>query len=372
MRRTARAVIGAVMNLLWVGGCAAIVGIDDHTTDASPKDSPQCIAYCDKVITACTGQFAVYSDRDACLGVCRQLPLGDEPFDNTVACRSRQADFAVSTQEPRDHCPAAGPGGDGLCGKNCEAWCLLLEKTCPKEFGAMSSCPRACAALKDTGSFSLDADHTGDTIQCRLEHVSNASARPAAPATHCRHAGHAPEEYCLAPQDKPPDCAEFCRFNGIGCMGDLAVYESNAQCMAVCMALDPGLNSNRTENTMGCRSWHTFNVLIDDASHCSHTGPGGDGHCGLDTTGKTGNCVSYCFLAEKACGAGFLAKYGTQSACQVECSTQPDAFGAKQDSKYRVTTATTGNTLQCRLLHVSRALSEATECLSALGQGDCQ
>jgi len=142
--------------------------------------------------------------------------------------------------------------------------------------------------------------------------------------------------------------------------------------MAVCMALDPGLNGHRVENTMGCRSWHTFNSLIDPASHCGHTGPGGDGHCGLDAPDKTGNCVAYCRLAETACGTGFAAKYASQTACQVDCSTQPDAFGAKQDNKYKIATSLTGNTLQCRLLHVSRALSDAAECPSALGQDACR
>jgi hypothetical protein len=190
--------------------------------------------------------------------------------------------------------------------------------------------------------------------------------------THCGHAALAPTQYCRAALEDPPDCAEFCRFNLTACTGEFSVYESTEQCMAVCMALDRGLNSNRDENTMGCRSWHTFNSLIDPASHCSHTAPGGDGHCGLDVIGKTGNCVAYCTLAEKACPAGFAAKYASQAACQLDCSTQPDGFGAKLDSKYRLSTATSGNTLQCRILHASRALSDDTACPSALGQGACQ
>ena len=93
---------------------------------------------------------------------------------------------------------------------------------------------------------------------------------------------------------------------------------------------------------------------------------------GVDTPDATGNCTSYCRLAETACGAAFRIEFGSQAACLVDCSTQPDAFGARHDSKYRLSAAQTGNTLQCRLLHVSRALSDATECLSALGQGACQ
>jgi hypothetical protein len=147
--------------------------------------------------------------------------------------------------------------------------------------------------------------------------------------------------------------------------------------LAVCRTLPAGLNGDREENTMGCRRWHTFNSLIDPVSHCAHTSPTGDGHCGIDAPDKTGNCVAYCTLAEGACGSkGFDVKYGTQAACQLDCSTQPDAFGAKHDAKYRLATAASGNTLQCRVLHAARALTDpaaaVTECPSVLGQGACQ
>jgi hypothetical protein len=374
MKRLARKVIGVIAAFTWMGGCASIVGIEELTFDGGAQVSESCKAYCAKMAQACKGPNAMYSSPEACLGVCAKLPPGDilEPFDNSVACRMKEAQLAIDTSEPETHCLAAGPGGAPNCGKNCDSWCTVLQKACPTEFGFMPDCPRACSALKDRGAFELMTDHDGDTIQCRLEHVSNAASSAAAPATHCKHAALAAQEYCQAPQDKAPDCAEFCRFNMAACTGDLAVYESNKQCMAVCMALEPGQNSHREENTMGCRSWHTFNALIDPASHCAHTGPGGDGHCGVDTPDKFGNCVSYCAIAETACGAVFTAKYTSQTACQVDCTTQPEAFGAKHDSKYKLAAAQTGNTLQCRLLHASRALSDATECASALGLGVCQ
>jgi hypothetical protein len=376
MRRIARKLAGAVAIFLWAAGCATIVGIEDNTLDAAPPITRACQEYCDTVAEGCKGTNAIYSSKDACLGTCAKLEPGEdiEPIGNTVACRKKEAQRAIDTAEPETHCKAAGPGGAPTCGKNCDSWCALLQKTCSKEFGALPDCPRACGALKDKGTFALDVDHDGDTVQCRLEHVSNANGSPTAPLTHCGHAALVASDYCRAPQDKAPDCAEFCRFNMAGCTGDLTVFESTKQCLAVCMALDPGMNSDREENTMGCRSWHTFNSLIDPGSHCAHTGPGGDGHCGIDTPAATGNCVSYCILAENACGTSFATKYGAQgqAACQADCSTQPETFGAKHDSKYRIAAAQTGNTLQCRLLHVSRALSDAAECPSALGQDACQ
>jgi hypothetical protein len=371
MRRFARTMFGTLATFVWAVGCASIVGIDDDTVAPTPVDSPECVHYCDAVMSACTGNFAAYTTRTTCLGACRSLPPGDplEPTGATVACRTRQAELAASTREPAAYCPQAGPGGAGVCGTNCTAYCALLASACPKEFGVMPNCPLACAALKDTGKLDVVANHEGDTIQCRLVHVSSATVEP---RSHCPHSALAPTEWCIEAADKPPDCAEFCRFNQAGCAGDLAVYESTAQCMAVCAALPPGTNADREENTMGCRHWHTFNSLIDPASHCSHTAPGGDGHCGLDSPDKTGNCAAYCMLVEKACATGFAAQYASQTACQLDCSTRPDSFGAKHDSKYRVATAVSGNTLQCRILHASRALTAPEECTSALGQGACQ
>jgi len=372
-----RRLVGAVATLLWMGGCASLVGIEDLTYDAAPPPPPPpskaCVEYCDTVANGCKGVHELYSSNDACLGTCAKLDPDVEPVGNNVGCRKKEAQFAISSEEPQAHCQAAGPGGAPSCGNICDSWCTLLEKTCPKQYRDISNCPRACAALKDRGTYDSKIDYEGDTIQCRIQHVANANGSATAPATHCDHAALVSNLHCLAPQNMAPDCAEFCRFNIAGCTGDLAVYESTQQCMAVCAALPPGTNGDRDENTMGCRHWHIFNsIRIDAAAHCAHTGPGGDGHCGLDTTGKTGNCESYCILAEKACGAGFAAKYASQTACQLDCSTQPDTFGAKIDSKYRLAAAVSGNTLQCRLLHASRALTDDTACPSALGQGACQ
>lgn len=367
--------ITSALTFAAVAGCATIVGIeDDRTFDAGTSVSPLCTEYCETVMKACTGNFSVYSSRDSCLGACKALPPGDpiEPIGANVACRKKQAEFALSTKEPAAYCPSAGPGGAGTCGSNCDSYCTLLQATCPTQYGAMANCPQACAALKDTGRFDANADHDGDTVQCRLVHVSNAAGNASAPPTHCPHAGFVSNEYCVAPPDEAPDCAEFCRFNAAACKGDLAVFESNKQCMDVCKALPPGENRNKEENTMGCRRWHIFNSLIDPmATHCSHTSPTGDGHCGIDEADKTGICVSYCILAKAACGTQYAAKYASDSACQLECSSQPESFGARHDSLYKVSTAQTGNTVQCRTLHAARALSDAAECANVFG-GVCQ
>src|SRR5688500_18287338 len=135
-----RALWPLTLVLAGLGACQSIAGIEDRVLnpaafgeggDGSGGEpnvnpaTPQCQRYCSDVMSACTAENAVYVDEALCLGVCAQLEPGDplEPVGNTVACRARQA--AIAKAEPAEHCRAAGPGGDGVCGSDCEAYCEL-------------------------------------------------------------------------------------------------------------------------------------------------------------------------------------------------------------------------------------------------------
>jgi len=91
----------------------------------------------------------------------------------------------------------AGPGGDGTCGQNCEAYCLLLRTHCSARFDGtfdgLAACTAACQQIPDAGGYTT-AMSQGDSIQCRLWHVSAAAVDP---SMHCGHAaGDLP---CAAP-----------------------------------------------------------------------------------------------------------------------------------------------------------------------------
>src|SRR5581483_2075272 len=150
--------------------------------------------------------------------------------------------------------------------------------------------------------------------------------------------------------------------------GQLAVYASSAECHAVCAALDPGTTNDHTQNTLGCRFYHSYNALSVTGApiHCPHTGPGGDGHCGADDPAAgTGNCVSYCKLAEKACPNEFASAFPDQpqadshSQCVAACGGLP---GAAMDSTYSQLLVGSGNTVQYRLGHVAAALLDSSQC----------
>lgn len=366
---TKKLAVGGVLALL-LGACQTIAGIEDRVLDpeaAGQKGTTAlCKSYCGTVMEACTGKNAVYSTDEMCLAVCKLLDPGDqlEPIGNTVECRMIQADLAKS--EPEDHCKAAGPGGNGACGTDCDAYCQLFPKACPDddEYKSKAGCLKACGGLTDQDRFDLMADHEGDSIECRLVHVSSASLKP---KDHCSHAPIRPTEpWCTGKADASPDCDEYCNIELASCDGELSQYESRQQCLDVCEALDIGVNADQADNTVACRRYHSFTSTLPAAeAHCYHSGPTGDGHCGDIVTG---NCDSYCKLLSAACPTQFDT-FGDTETCVSECSKLEESA---RDSKYTIDTAKESKALHCRILSVARAFEDKTACDAAIGGDPCQ
>ncbi len=360
-----------------IGACQAVAGIEDRKLDpklAPRVDSQQCKDYCAVVMDACSGEDAVYATLAQCLGVCAALDPGDEqePNGNTVACRAVQAENALA--EPKGYCRSAGPGGNGECGTDCEAYCTVFPKVCKDkfEYSTTAECLKACGALTDQDRYLIDDahDHKGDTVECRLVHTASATVDPVA---HCAHAPVRPSPpWCIGADDEPPTCQQYCDIELAACTGKNAQYESPEQCLAVCEALPPGANPDTAVNTMACRRYHSFNAITGPAMHCPHSGPTGDGHCG-DTRkpadGFTTNCESYCLLVKKACPEEFDSKLGDPDACMAACV---ELDGAAPDSSYTVAGADTRKGLDCRMVNTARAFLDPDRCPSAVGGGDCE
>lgn len=372
--RSPKLLLGALLALA-LGACQAIAGIEERKLDpdaAQVEASPQCKSYCNKVMSVCTGKNAVYTTMDICLGVCANLEPGDplEPVGNTVACRVRQAEIAEL--EPDVNCRSAGPGGDGQCGSDCDAYCELFGELCPEyhPYPTQSACLKACNGLTDQARFDVIADHEGDSIECRLMHVSAAAVDPEA---HCPHAPLVPAEpWCIGKKDDSPTCEEYCNINLAACDGALTQYESRQQCLDVCAALPLGMNKDQVGNTVACRRYHSFSSTLAAAQHCPHAGPSGDGHCG-DTgwiaEGHTGNCESYCMLLAEACPDEFAAEMSDADQCMQTCLTLGNE--AEPESKYSVARAKESTGVSCRILHTVRALRDPTFCAAALGGAPC-
>ena len=176
------------------GGALGSAGTSSAGAGGSAEEpplAPLCDRYCDTVAAACTGQFEQYASRDACLAVCESLDAGSptDPTGNTIECRLARAEFAQTTGEPQDYCFSAGPGGAGQCGTDCEGFCTIMAKTCTL-MGSYDQCLPQCAEVPDLSgppdNVTYDTSiQAGDSIQCRLFHVTAATLDS---VSHCAHA----------------------------------------------------------------------------------------------------------------------------------------------------------------------------------------
>jgi hypothetical protein len=368
--------------LLSLAACQSIAGIKDRHLASTSDDAGSgsggpalasaklCDDYCSVLMDTCKDPLQVYPSEQVCKNVCMQLPAGDDDEDgNTVECRNRIAVEANNAKEGlEESCPQAGPGGAGTCGDDCETYCYLFAKACPND--ALDDCEAKCKGLTDKSTLdAVTVDHDGDSLQCRLVHVSNSIGDP---KTHCKHARIAhPEVYCSDPPEADFDCQKYCKLVNAECTGKNAVYESEAQCRAVCAALGPGKVGDQSvdpkTDTMSCRLWHAYTAVVTPDVHCSHAGPGGDGHCGDGS--EAPNCAPYCKLLQAACKDQFEDAFGGDiDKCREACTPRE---GSAAGSGYSVKTAAEDpKSQQCRMLYATRAIGgDADACDDAFGEG---
>jgi hypothetical protein len=177
-------------------------GCGDDTTSAAGDMSighdlsgaaPTCAAYCAKIQMNCTAgsgdagsnvQYATTGDcNNQCMTAAAWPPgmIGDTS-GNTIGCRLYHAGAAAA--DPVFHCPHAGPTGGGLCGSYCDNYCQLMAKNCTGTNAVYNAtdCMTKCAMIPTNGTAN---DAAGNTIQCRIYHLSLAASDP---VTHCPHA----------------------------------------------------------------------------------------------------------------------------------------------------------------------------------------
>ncbi len=175
---------------LEIEGSAAAAAGSTPALGVEPPAGTLCDRYCQAMAANCVETDQQYVSPEACLAVCERLDPG-EPGDSgsTVECRLARAELAARTGEPWDYCPAAGPGGAGICGSDCEGFCAVMTATC-EQLGSLEACMGACAMVPDLSRPPTNATYnttqqSGNSLQCRLFHVTAASLDPVG---HCVHA----------------------------------------------------------------------------------------------------------------------------------------------------------------------------------------
>jgi hypothetical protein len=165
----------------------AALSIGCGSDSADPKIG-ECQDYCDLMLRHCKGAVSQYSDSGACLATCEAMPVGDPVTHagNTIACRTFAAAAAELSPTTPPACTIAGPGGDGVCGNNCESFCALADQICTgsnQQFVSIADCMTVCNGFLPDPPFD-SGQVSGNTFECRLYHLTAASLTP---ETHCPH-----------------------------------------------------------------------------------------------------------------------------------------------------------------------------------------
>jgi hypothetical protein len=176
----------ALVFLVLVAACSgAGTPPDGGVPDAGPPFS--CDAYCDAISAACTGPNAQYSTRQRCLNACAAFPMGTagDTSGNTLGCRLSHAQRAGA--DAGAECEAAGPGGGGVCGSNCDGFCQLVLKYCTgmnTVYPDSSSCESVCMSFGTSAVYSVTdtSIQTRTQVACLLYHAQEATT---VPMDHC-------------------------------------------------------------------------------------------------------------------------------------------------------------------------------------------
>jgi hypothetical protein len=180
---------------LGLGGCGdnggttetdSSTGTGGNTTDPTGGQALSCDSYCSSITANCKDANSMYADMASCMGACAGFPEGTaaDMMGNTLGCRTYHAGAAMS--DAATHCTHAGPGGAGACGSNCDGFCAIATTACKTEWPDMASCMTACGGFTDTAAYSA-ASTSGDSLACRLYHLTVAASSSDNAATHCPH-----------------------------------------------------------------------------------------------------------------------------------------------------------------------------------------
>jgi hypothetical protein len=158
---------------------------------------------------------------------------------------------------------------------SCENYCSIYLSSCAdfSEYANEADCLSNCMQWP----VGTEADIEGDSLGCRLYHVTVASQTE--PDMHCPHAGPAGAGICIA--ELAPDCDTYCADFMANCTGDLYTYEDNDDCLEQCGTWYPGTAKDTAGHTVGCHTYHAGAAMAGPEEHCPHAGAGGGGICVL-------------------------------------------------------------------------------------------
>jgi hypothetical protein len=151
-------------------------------------------------------------------------------------------------------------------------------------------------------------------------------------------------------------CASYCADISANCSAANQQWPNAGDCEEACAAFEQGDAGDQTDDTLECRAYHAGVAgTTEPQVHCIHAGPLGSGvdagnGCGTD------RCLAFCRVGFEICGTDPGYPFDSEDDCRTDCAAYTD------DVDF-TTNQTSGDTLACRMYHLTAAIGDkATHC----------
>ena len=215
----------------------------------------------------------------------------------------------------------------------------------------------------------IGATTAGNTLSCRVYHLSLAKSSPLNAAIHCPHASLTGGGVCVDPSPPPP--ASFCSdYDSVCSVPSKGV--PYADCGSSVAMMAPGTpGSGASADTLACRQYHLGLAATGDNAatiHCPHASLDGGGVCvNASPPPPSFFCAEYASTCNTgSSSADFLS--AAYSDCASDTTAMPQGVSGSNAA---------GNTLSCREYHLRLAMQSASNAAihcphaSASGGGVC-
>lgn len=176
------------------GGGSGAAGGQGGQGGTGGSPAVTCDTYCADVMANCEAANKQYADDATCKTVCANYAAGmaGAVDGDSLACRAYHGG-APATSAPDTHCAHAGPLGGATCGADeCDNFCTLAVSICGSQatppYADKGACMTACMTFPGTDMVPYNAEAVaGDSLACRMYHLTVASTGAGMAMTHCPH-----------------------------------------------------------------------------------------------------------------------------------------------------------------------------------------
>ncbi len=162
----------------------------------------------------------------------------------------------------------------------------------------------------------------------------------------------------------PTTCASYCATITGACTGPNQQWPNTAGCEEACAAFAPGAAGDTSMDTLECRAYHAGVASTTEPElHCIHAGPLGGGIDSPNGCG-TNRCMSFCRIAQEICGEEPTYSFENEDDCRSQCVDYID------DVDFTVNQMS-GDTLACRMYHLTAALGDPVTHCGHLSGSQC-